>query len=146
MRNITILIPFLLLVVAVSGSQRALAADYKIEKGKGSVYRFFADRHRSLFLVTEEGILVTDLMNREAATWLKRELNNRFNSPVKSVIYSHNHSDHVYGAEVFHDSPTIFISSRLTKQDLMVTGARTVIPHITFEKTMHISLGNHEVA
>lgn len=145
MRNITILISFLFFVVAVSGSQRALASDYQIEKVKGSVYRFVAGRHRSVFLVTEKGILVTDPMNREAATSLKRELKDRFNSPVKYVIYSHNHSNHVYGAEVFHDSQTIFISSRLTKQDLMVPGTRTVIPHITFEKTMHISLGNHEV-
>ena len=145
MKKINILILFIIFLFSVSGSQLASASNYKIEKVTGNVYRFVTDRHRSVFLVTENGILITDPMNTEAAIWLKKELKDRFNLPVKYVIYSHNHSDHVYGAEVFKDSKAIFISSRLAKQDLIVTRANTVIPDISFEKTMHISLGDNVV-
>ena len=61
------------------------------------------------------------------------------------MIYSHNHSDHVYGAEVFKDSQPVFIASQPAKQDLVITRANTVIPDITFEETMRVTLGDNEV-
>ena len=131
MRKVNLLILFLLFVSAVGGNRSASAGEYKIEKVTGNVYRFVADRHRSVFLVTEKGILITDPLNAEAATWLKKELKKQFKLPVKYVVYSHNHSDHVYGAEVFKDSQPIFISSQPAKQDLVITRADTVIPDIT---------------
>lgn len=145
MRKVNILILFVLFVSAVGWTQSTLANDYKIEKVSGNVYRFVADRHRSVFLVTENGILITDPLNTEAATWLKKALKDRFNLPVNYVIYSHNHSDHVYGAEVFQDSQPVFIASQLAKQDLVKTRANTVIPDITFEETMRVTLGDNEV-
>ena len=145
MRMVNILILFMLFVFSVGGNRSASAGEYKIEKVTGNVYRFVADRHRSVFLVTEKAILITDPLNAEAATWLKKELKRRFKLPVKYVVYSHNHSDHVYGAEVFKDSQPIFISSQPAKQDLVVTRANTVIPDITFEETMNVSLGDNEV-
>lgn len=145
MRKINILILLILFVSSVGGNLSASAGDFKIEKVTGNVYRFVSDRHRSVFLVTEKGILITDPLNVEAATWLKKEFKKRFKLPVKYVVYSHNHSDHVYGAEVFKDSQPIFISSQPAKQDLVVTRANTVMPDITFEKTMNVSLGDNEV-
>ena len=64
---------------------------------------------------------------------------------MKYLVYSHNHSDHVYGAEVFKDSQPIFISSQPAKQDLVITRANTVIPDIIFEERMNVSLGDNEV-
>ena len=145
MIKINTLISLVFFIFTVSGNQLASASDYKIEQVTKNVYRFVADRYRSVFLVTENTILITDPMNTEAATWLKKKLKDRFNLPVKYVIYSHNHSDHVYGAEVFKDSQAIFVSSQLAKQDLIVTRANTVIPDITFQETMHILLGDNEV-
>ena len=72
MRMVNILILFMLFVFSVGGNRSASAGEYKIEKVTGNVYRFVADRHRSVFLVTENTILVTAPMNTEAATWLKK--------------------------------------------------------------------------
>ncbi len=143
-RNNTMI--FLLLFVFITvGSQIAFADNYKIENVTGNVYRFITDRYRSVFLVTEDGILITDPLNSEAAGWLKKELKSRFDLPIKYIVYSHNHSDHVYGTEVFKDSQAIVISSQLAKQDLILTRAKTVMPDISFQKTMRISLGDNEV-
>lgn len=51
-----------LLVLLLSPAARPAAApaDYRIENAKGNVYRFVNDRHRSVFLITGEGIILTD--------------------------------------------------------------------------------------
>jgi glyoxylase-like metal-dependent hydrolase (beta-lactamase superfamily II) len=137
----------LLLIMAefAFGSIVETANDYKIEKVKGDVYRFIDDRHRSVFLVTREGIILTDPLNFSAANWLKLELKKRFNIPVKYVIYSHNHSDHIYGANVFNDSGAIFVAHELAAQDIRRTKADTIQPTVTFKDDMVISLDGHTV-
>lgn len=126
-------------------SQSAHAEPYVIEKIKGDIYRFVDDRHRSVFLVTDEGILLVDTIDAKAATWLKAELQKRFAKPVKYVVYSHNHSDHVYGGEQFASANAIFISHELAAQDLKITKAETALPQITFSDRMNIQLGGHDI-
>lgn len=120
-------------------------ADYQIEQVSGTVYRFIDDRHRSVFAVTEAGIIVTDPLNQKAARWLKQALKERFDKPVRYVIYSHNHSDHVYGGQVFDEPGVTFVAHTLAQQDLIRTGANTRIPDTTFSDTMTLTLGSTEV-
>lgn len=70
----------------------------------GNLYRVQNDRHNSLVLVTPDGIILTDPINRDFASWLKAELTRRFDRPVKYVIYSHHHWDHASGGGVFSDT------------------------------------------
>lgn len=136
----------LVLIIALSlYTTTASAADYAIENIRGDMYRFVDDRHRSVFLVTSEGIILTDPLNTRAAQWLNSELKKRFDVPVKYVIYSHNHSDHIYGAEVFDNPGTVFVSHELADQDIRITRADTVTPDLTFKDDMVISLGGHTV-
>ncbi|MDO6512935.1 MULTISPECIES: MBL fold metallo-hydrolase [unclassified Neptuniibacter] len=139
------LITFLLILSFSFISSMAVADEYKIEHIQGDIYRFIDDRHRSVFLVTNEGIVLTDPLNPKAATWLKAEIKRLFNVPIKYVIYSHNHSDHIYGAKVFDDPDTIFIAHELAAQDIQITKADTVIPDVTFKEDMLISLGGHTI-
>lgn len=132
-------------IAAGSGVDVAAAADYRIENVKGNVYRVVNDRHRSVFAVTEAGIIATDPMDEAAARWLKGELEERFSQPVRYVIYSHNHSDHVYGGRVFEAPGVEFVSHRLAKQDLEWTRADTALPGVTFEEEMRIELGGTTV-
>ena len=65
----------------------------------GDLYRFQNNNHYSVFLVTDEGIIVTDPISKEAATWLNDQLKKRFNKPVKYLVYSHDHADHISGVK-----------------------------------------------
>ena len=123
----------------------AMAADYRIENVSGNIYRVIDDRHRSVFAVTEAGIIVTDPLNDSVGKWLKQELETRFDKPVRYVIYSHNHSDHVYGARVFEAPGVDFIAHKLARQDLVRTRAATVIPNLTFDDEMTVALGETTV-
>jgi glyoxylase-like metal-dependent hydrolase (beta-lactamase superfamily II) len=70
----------------------------------GDLYRAQNNNHFTTFLVTDEGIIMTDPINRDFATWLKGELETRFDQPVRYVLYSHHHWDHASGGEVFADT------------------------------------------
>jgi glyoxylase-like metal-dependent hydrolase (beta-lactamase superfamily II) len=78
----------------------------QIEQIKGDLYRFGNGAWHGIFLVTPEGIILADPLNPQVATWLKGELDQRFDVPVKYVIYSHSHFDHVEGGAVFRDTAT----------------------------------------
>lgn len=73
----------------------------------GDLWRAGNGAWHSIFLVTEEGIILVDPLNLAYATWLKEELDERFNVPVRYVIYSHSHFDHAAGAGVFTETATI---------------------------------------
>lgn len=61
MKKATGIFLLVLLLFPVTCSQFAFAGDFRIEQVTKSIYRFVADRHRSVFLVTEKGrmLLIT---------------------------------------------------------------------------------------
>ena len=118
-----------------------MAQSYEIEDLGDGLHRFIDDRHRSVFLITPQGAIVTDPLNKKAATWLKEQIKTRYNVPVKYVVYSHNHSDHIYGAEVFKSPNTTFVAHKLTAQDIKNTKMKTVMPNLTFDDELILTLG-----
>jgi glyoxylase-like metal-dependent hydrolase (beta-lactamase superfamily II) len=70
----------------------------------GDLYFAQNNNHHTVFLVTDEGIIMSDPINREFSTWLKGELEARFNQSVRYVLYSHHHWDHASGGGVFADT------------------------------------------
>lgn len=110
----------------------------------GDLYRFQNDAHYSVFLVTPEGIVVTDPINADAASWLKTELAKRFDKPVKYMIYSHDHVDHIAGGEVFADTATV-VAHEMAKSDIIGEKRPTAVPDITFSDRMSIELGGKTI-
>ncbi len=73
----------------------------------GDLYRGSNGRWHNIILVTEDGILIGDTLNTGFATALKAQLDERFPGvPVRYVVYSHSHWDHVEGGAVFADTAT----------------------------------------
>jgi len=114
-----------------------------IEHISGGLYKFTNSRHSSVFLVTDEGIIATDPINAEAAAWLKSELDKRFGKPVKVVIYSHHHADHISGGEVFAGAE--FVGHENIVDDIKKDKVATPIPTTTFSDTKTITLGGQAV-
>lgn len=63
----------------------------------GDVYRFQNQFHFSLVTVTNDGVVVVDPINAEAAGWLKDNLSQITDQPITHLIYSHSHGDHASG-------------------------------------------------
>jgi glyoxylase-like metal-dependent hydrolase (beta-lactamase superfamily II) len=80
----------------------------------GDLYRASNGRWHNIILVTDEGILIGDTLNTRFATALKSELEARFPGvPVRYVVYSHSHWDHVEGGAVFAETATFVGHERM---------------------------------
>ena len=74
----------------------------------GDLYQVQDDNNTfTAFLVTPEGIILTDPINERTAAWLRSELEKRFDLPVKYLIYSHNHDGHSPGAAIYDEAIVI---------------------------------------
>ncbi|MEH2117736.1 MBL fold metallo-hydrolase [Nostoc sp.] len=132
-------------IYRMTAGNPVLAQEYRIDLIRGNIYRLTAGNYCSVFMVTEAGIVVTDPINKAAATWLKRELAQRFGKPIHYVIYSHNHPDHTYGGEVLDGAGINFISHQLAREDLIHTKAQTRIPNLVFKDDMMLFIGDSRV-
>lgn len=100
-----------LFAVAVLTSGAAIAQSGDVTRNltevTDDVWRFDNNFHVSMLVLTEEGAVVTDPINAEAATWLETEIRDRFGKEVSYMLPSHSHADHGAGGEVFADTATI---------------------------------------
>lgn len=113
----------------------------EITKIAGEVYRFRNNAHYSVFAVTSAGIIATDPINAPAATWLKEEMKKRWpDKPIKFVVYSHDHSDHISGGEVWTDTAVV-IAHENARDPIIGEKRPTPPPSLTFSDRMTIDLG-----
>jgi len=110
----------------------------------GDVYRFQNNFHYSVFMVTPDGIIATDPINADAARWLEAELDKRFGKPVKYLIYSHDHADHVSGGEVFADTAVV-VAHANARDHIIDDNVPTAVPELTFTDEMTVRLGGKAV-
>ncbi len=71
------------------------------------VYRFQNNFHYSMVVVTDEGVVVTDPINAEFASWIKEEAGKLTDKPVTHLIYSHSHGDHASGGAVLAENAAV---------------------------------------
>ena len=104
------------------------------------VFRWWV--YRNIFVVTDEGVIVTDPMNPKAASLLLGEIRKITDKPVKYVVYSHNHHDHISGGMVFKDEGATFIAHKNVQKELGDhPSPLTPLPDITFEDEFAVQLG-----
>ncbi len=140
-RMVTVACASVLFATAHVGSAQDTRAITQIA---GDLYRFQNNFHFSVFLVTDDGVIVTDPINADAANWLKSEIENRFARPVRYLVYSHDHPDHSSGGEVFDDA-AIVVAHENAKATIVGEGRPTAVPEITFSDRMSIELGGKAV-
>lgn len=104
------------------------------------VFRWWV--YRNIFLVTDEGVIVTDPMNPKAAKLLQKEISKITDKPVKYVVYSHNHHDHISGGSIFKKQGAEFIAHKNTLKEMSQHPSPVnPLPDITFEKDYTVELG-----
>lgn len=74
------------------------------------LYTFGSFAARSIFVVGEDGVIATDPVNADFAKDMRSAIRKVTNKPVKYVVYSHQHWDHVSGGQIFKDEGATFIS------------------------------------
>lgn len=132
-------------LIVFSSQILAAKAEYAITPVKDNVYRFTAGNYHSVFMVTAEGIIVTDPIDPGAANYLQKELKKRFKQPVKYLLYSHNHVDHVLGGEVYADQGATVVAHEYAAEDIVWTKLPTAKPDVTFRDEFTVNLGGSSV-
>ena len=98
----------ILVITLLSGIAPSATAQQAPPRGivniTGQLYRAQNDNHYTVFLVTPQGIIMSDPINRDFGRWLKAEFATRFKVPVRYVLYTHKDWDHASGGVVFADT------------------------------------------
>lgn len=102
------------------------------------VYSFRWLSHRSLFVVTSDGVVVADPLNPEAARTLAGEIARVTPLPVTHVIYSHEHWDHILGARALTErGATVLSHARCLPAFDANPNPDLVRPSQTFDGALH---------
>ena len=103
----------------------------KVE-GTDGVYVFRNVGHQAMFIVTPDGVIATDPVAYGRPTGGQdylNEIRKVTDKPVKYVIYSHHHYDHIAGGKAFKDAGATFVAHRRAKERLeMLKDPHTVLP------------------
>jgi cytochrome c553 len=111
----------------------------------GGLYNIQDDNNTfTAFLVTSDGIILTDPITQRTARWIRAELDRRFDVPVKYVIYSHHHDDHAPGAEYFPEA-TIVAHENVVAALAAEPDNPALQPNLTFSDRATITLGGKSV-
>lgn len=95
----------------------AMPQDYFAEYGRiepllypisGKIYAFEKEFSRSMILRTSDGIAVFDTFDTPHMLALKAAIEEKFpGEPVRWLVLSHNHLDHIRGSDVFPDADVV---------------------------------------
>lgn len=129
------------LATAVFGSAGATFAQApppfattKVE-GTDNVYIFRNGNHQAMFVVTKAGVIATDPVAYGRPTGGQTyvdEIRKVTSQPIKYLIYSHHHFDHIAGGKAFKDAGARVIAHERAKKRLAVLkDPHTVMPDET---------------
>jgi glyoxylase-like metal-dependent hydrolase (beta-lactamase superfamily II) len=113
--------------------------------GCENVYIFRYVRHQSMFVVTPEGVIATDPigLRQPAAKAYIEEIQKITNAPIKYVIYSHSHFDHIAGGQPFKDLGAIFVAHKNAKARIeALKRPDVVVPDEVVDSERAITLGD----
>ena len=139
-RHLGIAAAGIVLFTALIAFAQSQAPVREITKIAGEIYRFRNNFHYSVFAVTPAGVITTDPINVDAAQWLRDEIKRRFDQPIKYLVYSHDHADHISGGQVFADTAMV-VAHENAKRTIVAEKRPTAVPHLTFSDAMSIELG-----
>ena len=71
------------------------------------IYSFGSNGYFSLIMITDEGIIIVDPVNQQHSENMLDAIKEISDKPIKYLIYSHNHWDHIAGGKVFEDTTVL---------------------------------------
>jgi glyoxylase-like metal-dependent hydrolase (beta-lactamase superfamily II) len=152
MRGVTYVLLAVALVAAGAGvvahAQAPAPPPFATTKvdGTDNVYVFRNGNHQSMFVVTSAGVIATDPIGygrpTGGATYVA-EIRKVTNQPIKYLVYSHHHFDHIAGGRAFKDAGATVVALKRTQERLaQIRDPHTVMPDEVFDGHRTITLGD----
>src|SRR5437588_4667063 len=132
------------LSMPAQAQQRPQIETTKVDR-TDNVYIFRNGNHQSMFVVTKDGVIATDPIaygRPNGGQQYIDEIKKVTDKPIKYLIYSHHHYDHVAGGKAFKDAGAKIIAHKNVKAHLAPLGdPNTVLPDESFDGHKTIKLG-----
>ncbi len=117
---------------------------YLLQALAQNVYFFSNGVYNTLFVATTQGVILVDPI-RGAGPLLQKAIREVTDQPVKIMIYSHPHLDHIGDAFLFADGTQIVAHKETQKLLQRYKDPARPIPHITFGEKSVLELGGVRV-
>ena len=144
MRRLVLAATLLFAAASASAQTPPMFATTKVE-GTDNVYVFRYQGHQAMFVVTSEGVIATDpigLGRPQAVTTYIDEIKKVTSQPIRYVIYSHSHYDHITGGQPFKDAGARFIAHTNAKRRLeWLRPPNVVLPDEVVDGQRTLTLG-----
>jgi glyoxylase-like metal-dependent hydrolase (beta-lactamase superfamily II) len=137
MTQACVLASIMLAAAAATASAQSERPNFETRKVEGTdnVYIYRYANHQAMFVVTKDGVIATDpigLARPQAVTTYIDEIKKVTDKPVKYVVYSHHHFDHIAGGKPFKALGATFVAHENVKKRLGALGdPDTVLPDRT---------------
>jgi glyoxylase-like metal-dependent hydrolase (beta-lactamase superfamily II) len=130
------------------GGHRAFAQTpppFATRKITDTVYVFRYQFHQSMFVVTPDGVIATDpigYLRPQAVRTYIDEIRKVTSAPIKYVVYSHHHYDHIAGGQPFKDLGATFVAHTNAKARLAALKyGDAVVPDVAVDGEQRLELG-----
>ncbi|MEE8586043.1 MAG: MBL fold metallo-hydrolase, partial [Acidobacteriota bacterium] len=118
-----------------------LAQQASVTQLTADVYLFRFGFHSNIFVVTPEGVVATDPIGTVAARLCLEEIRKVTDQPVRYVIYSHDHTDHIAGGAVFQPGAQ-FVAHRSALEVIRQRGVKEIVePDVLVGERHELRLG-----
>jgi glyoxylase-like metal-dependent hydrolase (beta-lactamase superfamily II) len=112
------------------------------------VYMVRSGGHNAMFVVTDEGVIATDPLGQNVPRFpelYRAAIASVTDQPVRYVVYSFNHADHITGGAVFADTAQ-FVAHRLAAPKIAARNdPRTPVPTVLVDDFLALELGGKVV-
>jgi len=114
---------------------------YLIKQLASEVYFFSTGVYNNLFIVTSDGVVITDPIKGKGKL-LKKAIREITSQPIRFMIYSHSHIDHIGDAHLFAgDGVQIVAQVKTGKALKKYKDKKRPLPHINFGTNYSLSIG-----
>src|SRR5207244_9721501 len=114
-----------------------------------NVYVFRYGGYQSMFVVTPEGVIATDpiaYLRPQAAQAYIDEIRKITRAPIKYLIYSHHHYDHIAGGKPFKDAGALVVAHKNARAKLeALKYPDVVLPDMVVDQHSTLELGGTRV-
>src|ERR1043165_2144881 len=118
-------------------------------KGADRVYVFRYAGYQSMFVVTPEGVIATDpiaYLRPEAAQTYIDEIRKLTRAPIKYLVYSHHHYDHIAGGKPFRDAGALVVAHRNARTRLeALRYPDVVLPDMVVDQYSTLEVGGTRI-
>jgi glyoxylase-like metal-dependent hydrolase (beta-lactamase superfamily II) len=132
---------FSISITDINDIQATTEKEYDLQEIKEGVYILSANGYNVMFMTTGEGIIVVDAPI-SIGDKIFKAISEVTNEPIKYLIYSHAHRDHIAAAHLFQ--PDIEIIAEKNTGDILkaVNDPERPIPTITFVDNTTLTVGD----